>query len=126
VDALTFVLFAVGAGVGAPLRMVIDAHVQSRIRHPLPVGTLAVNTIGSFVLGVVIALGSQGVVGETTELVIGAGFCGALTTFSTFAYQTVRLVEAGTVGLALATITLNTVVTLTVAGTAYAVVLAVA
>ena len=81
-------LVALGAAVGAPARYVLDRAVQHRFRAPW--GTVTVNVLGSFVLGA-LAAGTSGVLG----LLAGTGFCGALTTYSTFAYETVRRAETG-------------------------------
>lgn len=82
------VLFiALGAAFGAPLRYVIDRAVQSRHRSVFPWGTVAVNVAGSLIFGFVAALPA----GPVVTAAVGAGFCGALTTYSTFGYATVRL-----------------------------------
>lgn len=78
-----------GAAIGAPLRYLIDRAVQNRHDSVFPWGTLTVNITGSFVLGLLIALPT----GPTMTAVIGTGFCGALTTYSTFGYETLRLTQ---------------------------------
>ena len=90
---MTVVLVALGAAVGAPLRYLVDRAVQSRHDSVFPWGTFVVNVAGSLVLGV-LAGGSaaHGVPGSATAL-LGTGLCGALTTYSTFGYETVRLLE---------------------------------
>jgi CrcB protein len=92
---VTVLLVLVGGAVGAPLRYLTDLFVQSRHDSVFPWGTFAVNVVGSLILGA-----TAGAV--TTEdgpawvlTLVGTGFCGALTTFSTFGYETVRLVEDG-------------------------------
>jgi len=87
---MTVLLVLLGGACGAPTRYVTDVVVQRLHGTPYPWGTWAVNMAGSFVLGVVVATGP----GWVTTLV-GTGFCGALTTFSTFGYETVRLTEEG-------------------------------
>jgi fluoride exporter len=77
---VTLLYVALGAALGAPLRLVVAHALDAR----LPWGTILVNVAGSFVLGVVTGLG---VAAETAALV-GTGFCGALTTYSAFALQT--------------------------------------
>jgi CrcB protein len=88
---MTALWVALGAAVGAPLRYLVDRAVQSRHRRGFPWGTLAVNVVGSFVLGLVLA--TAGAIGSAWGAVLGTGFCGALTTYSTFGYETVALVE---------------------------------
>jgi CrcB protein len=83
-------LVIVGAAVGAPLRYATDRIVQSRHDTGFPWGTFTVNVVGSFVLGVVVAGAPPAVVA-----LVGTGFCGALTTYSTFGYETVQLAGGG-------------------------------
>jgi len=77
---VTWLLVALGAAVGAPLRYVAGALLDGR----LPRGTILVNWVGTFLLGWFSGLGLSG---DTTAL-LGTGFCGALTTYSTFVVQT--------------------------------------
>jgi len=92
---MTVVLVLIGGALGAPLRYLTDLLVQARHDSILPWGTLAVNVVGSFVLGSVAA--AVAVAGAPSWLMtlLGTGFCGALTTFSTFGFETVRLLEEG-------------------------------
>ena len=92
---------ALAGGVGAVARFVLDGLVRSRVAASFPVGTVLVNVTGSFVLGVVTGLTLAQVVPEDLRLVVGTGFCGGYTTFSTASFETVRLVEQRRVGLAL-------------------------
>lgn len=84
---MTVLLVLAGGALGAPARYVTDRLVQSRHTSGFPWGTFVVNTVGSLILGTV--LGST----ASPELValVGTGFCGALTTYSTFGYETVAL-----------------------------------
>lgn len=86
---------AAAGAIGAPLRYVIDQWVQSRTEGRFPWGTLAINISGSFVLGMVTGLSLYHGLGDLPKTVVGTGLCGAYTTFSTFSYETVRLVEEG-------------------------------
>ena len=76
-------LVILGAAVGAPLRYATDRVVQSRHDTGFPWGTFTVNVVGSFVLGVVVGAG----LGTAPVALVGIGFCGALTTFSTLALE---------------------------------------
>jgi CrcB protein len=87
---VTPLLVVLGALVGAPLRLLADRVAVARRGPGSVVGTLAVNVVGSAVLGVL--LGLRGVPPAVLALV-GTGFCGTLTTFSTFGADVVRLVE---------------------------------
>lgn len=91
---MTALLVATGAAVGAPMRYLVDRWLQARHRH-LPWGTLVVNVAGSLVAGGTVAAVTER--GAATWLLpaVAIGFCGSLTTFSTFAYETVALVEDG-------------------------------
>jgi len=90
-DAL---LVGVGGAVGASSRYLVGRLLA---HYSAPWATLAVNALGSFLLGVVVF----GVNSSAAALVVGVGFCGAFTTFSSFSYQTVQLWEQGDRGRAL-------------------------
>ena len=93
---MTALLVVAGAVVGAPLRYLTDLLVQSRHDTVFPWGTLTVNAAGSLILGIVAGAVSGGAPVWLLTMV-GTGFCGALTTFSTFGFETLRLVEEGSV-----------------------------
>jgi len=93
---MTAVLWVcLGAAVGAPARYLVDRSVQSRHDTVMPWGTLTVNVFGSLVLGALAGLAVNHQVSSATAWSVGTGFCGALTTYSTFGYETLRLYEAG-------------------------------
>lgn len=91
---MTVLLVALGAAVGAPLRYVLDRAVQSKHATGFPFGTLTVNVIGSFVLGLLVTQPVTLPVSPSLSALLGVGFCGALTTYSTFGYETVRLLQS--------------------------------
>ncbi|MHB1594632.1 MAG: fluoride efflux transporter CrcB [Streptosporangiaceae bacterium] len=97
---MTVLLVAIGGMAGAPLRYLMDRMIQSRHDSVLPWGTFTVNVIGSAILGFL--LGAQQHLGLSPQIMAlaGVGFCGGLTTFSTFGYETLRLLEDGAVGSA--------------------------
>jgi CrcB protein len=88
---VTVLLVALGAAIGAPLRYLTDRAIQSRHDSVFPWGTLTVNVAGSLLLGFVTGLPA----GPGVAALVGTGFCGALTTYSTFSYETLRLVQDG-------------------------------
>jgi fluoride exporter len=113
---VTPLLVVAGALAGAPLRL-LATRIAGRGGRDPAVGTLAVNVVGSGVLGVV--LGWSAVPGEVVALV-GTGFCGTLTTFSTFGADVVRLVEERALGRALAYLAATLVLGLGAAAAGYA------
>jgi CrcB protein len=92
-----------GGMLGAPLRYLADRAVQARHGTAFPLGTLAVNTAGSLVLGVVAGAGLSG----DARLFLATGVCGGLTTYSTFAWETLRLAEGGSRAAAVAAAAAN-------------------
>ena len=90
-------LVGTGAAIGAVARyLVATLIVRWQGSGPFPTGTLVVNVIGSFVLGLLVLGGAS----EQAALLVGTGACGAFTTYSSFSVQTVRLWEDGKGGLA--------------------------
>lgn len=84
-----FALVGLGGVAGAVARYLVGSHVERD-----QFDTLVVNVLGSFLLGAVVALPAVGPV-DPLALAVGTGFCGAFTTFSSFAFETVRLAETG-------------------------------
>jgi fluoride exporter len=117
---VTPLLVVAGALVGAPLRLLATRIAGRNGRDPA-LGTLAVNVAGSALLGVL--LGLAAVPAEVLALV-GTGFCGTLTTFSTFGADVVRLLEERAVGWALAYLAASLVLGVGAAAAGYALVTA--
>jgi CrcB protein len=92
---MTVVMVLLGGAVGAPLRYLTDLFVQSRIDSVFPWGTFIVNIVGSFALGIAAALVTELALPTWVLTLVGTGFCGALTTFSSFGFETIRLLEEG-------------------------------
>lgn len=92
---MNWLLVVAGAAVGAPLRYLTDRTVQSRHDTVFPWGTFAANVAGCLILGLVTGAAAAGAASSHVQLLLGTGLCGALTTYSTFSYETLRLVEDG-------------------------------
>ncbi|MEU2724715.1 fluoride efflux transporter CrcB [Streptomyces smyrnaeus] len=92
---MNWLLVIAGAAVGAPLRYLTDLAVQKRHDTVFPWGTLTVNVAGCLVLGLLTGAIIYGAASESVQLLVGTGFCGALTTYSTFSYETMRFAETG-------------------------------
>ncbi|MGW3660411.1 fluoride efflux transporter CrcB [Streptomyces sp. NPDC005151] len=92
---MTWLLVIVGAAIGAPLRYLADRAVQVRHDTVFPWGTFAVNVAGSLLLGLLTGAVAAGAASSQVQLFVGTGLCGALTTYSTFGYETLRLAEDG-------------------------------
>jgi CrcB protein len=84
-------LVAAGAAIGAPLRYLVDRAVQASHDSPFPWGTFVVNVAGSFLLGLLATASLH--TPAPVMAAAGTGLCGALTTYSAFGYETVRLLR---------------------------------
>jgi len=87
---------ALGSAVGGVARFGLATAIQQRIGPNFPAGTLVVNITGSFLLGVLLryALATDAISPDVRAL-LTTGFCGGYTTFSTFTYDTLLLIEEG-------------------------------
>ena len=92
---MILLMVCLGAAVGAPARYLTDRAIQARHDSVFPWGTLTVNVVGSLILGLLTGVASQHHVPAEVVAALGTGFCGALTTYSTFGFETVRLVQDG-------------------------------
>jgi fluoride exporter len=119
-------ILAVAAGglVGAPCRYLLDRAVSRRIVSDLPWGTFAVNMSGCLALGLLTGLDLAHHVPAVLMALIGVGFCGAYTTFSTFNFETVQLFEDGHIVEAAANVAASVVVGIAIAGVGVAIGLA--
>jgi CrcB protein len=82
---------ALGGFFGSISRFVVIKEIKKRVGYDFPIGTVIVNIIGSYLLGLLVGLGTN----DTSYLLLGIGFLGAFTTFSTLAVEAVRLFSSG-------------------------------
>ncbi|MEU1787952.1 fluoride efflux transporter CrcB [Streptomyces sparsogenes] len=101
---MNWLLVVIGGMVGAPLRYLTDRAVQARHDSVFPWGTFTVNVVGCAVLGLLTGAATAGAASPQLRLLLGTGLCGALTTYSTFSYETLRLAEDGARGFAVANV----------------------
>lgn len=89
---MNYLLVALGAGIGGGLRYYISNLAYKYLPVYFPFGTLAVNVLGSIILGILIfGLDEKELLNHNMKLLLGIGFCGGFTTFSTFSLETINL-----------------------------------
>lgn len=98
---LAWAAFVAAGAAGAPARYLLDRAVAERTQAAFPWGTFVINITGSFLFGLLTGLGLDHAFPKVPRVVLGTGFCGAYTTFSTFTFETVRLLEEGALAEAL-------------------------
>ncbi|MEU3949779.1 fluoride efflux transporter CrcB [Streptomyces sp. NPDC029526] len=106
---MTWLLVVLGGMAGAVLRYLTDHAVRSRHDKAFPWGTFLVNVTGCLVLGLLTGAIAAGAAGPRLGLLLGTGLCGALTTYSTFSHETLRLAESGDRLLAAVNVTASVV-----------------
>ena len=110
---LNYILVSAGAAIGGALRFGISSYIQKNISVIFPYGTLVVNVIGSFILGIIMFyLNEKELIGSEFRLFLTVGFCGGFTTFSTFSYETLALFRDSEIALALYNVMLNVILCL--------------
>lgn len=97
---MTVILLALAGGLGAAVRFVVDGFVRARLKTAFPWGTVIINVSGSLLLGFLAGLVMRGQAPESLLLILGTGFLGGYTTFSTASLETIRLVQSGRTALA--------------------------
>lgn len=87
---------AMGGMLGSVSRYLIQSSIVKSWPTIFPYGTFTVNLLGSFLIGVLLAMGSRyDWLNQETRLLLVVGFCGSFTTFSTFAYDGLKLIQEG-------------------------------
>lgn len=95
-----WLLVLAGGLVGAPLRYLLGVDAKFRLHTAFPWGTFAANAGAALILGFVAEAATDGELGTRLNLLLATGFCGALSTWSTFSYELLTLTSARRVGLA--------------------------
>ena len=101
IDWRLVVAVAAGGAIGSIARYLLGAFIQDRVATALPLGTLVINVVGSFLLGFIVRIGLEtSAISPEMRFFLATGVCGGFTTFSTFSYETFRLLEDGEYGTA--------------------------
>ncbi len=110
---INYILVSLGAAIGGALRYGLSSYVNKSQSTIFPIGTLLVNVLGSFVLGIIMFyLSEKEFIGNEFKLFLSVGLCGGFTTFSTFSYETLMLFRDSEFGLAIYNVLLNVVLCL--------------
>lgn len=112
---MRLLLVCLGGALGGGLRYVMSGALTVWLGPGFPYGTLAVNILGSFLIGLIQEVGTTSLlIPDTTRLFLTVGIMGGLTTYSTFSYETVRLIESGSWHHAWINVVVTTTICLTV------------
>jgi CrcB protein len=96
-----FLFVVLGGAAGTAARFLLGVSVQAAFGPTFPVGTLTVNLVGSFLVSMFMYLGvDKGLISTQTRVVLCTGVLGGFTTYSSFNFETMRLAQAGSLGLA--------------------------
>lgn len=98
---MNVLLVAAGGAIGAASRYLLGGWIQSRLGPDFPWGTFIVNVSGCLLIGVVLGLAERGALPGEARLFLAVGVLGGYTTFSTFGYETLKLIEGGETAAAL-------------------------
>lgn len=108
---IRYVLIALGGAIGALARFAVGSYVGNRMGTRFPYGTMLINLTGSFLIGVAMTvIAERASVNRNIVYLVPIGFIGAYTTFSTFEFETIRLVQDGQVFAAFANVGLSVLI----------------
>lgn len=117
---LNYIYVMTGAAIGGLLRYFVSDLIQRSTKIIFPFGTLSVNIIGSFLLGIIVfILGDKEIISTEMRLFLTVGLCGGFTTFSTFSYETIMLLREAEFLYASINIILNVLLSLVAIYIAY-------
>jgi CrcB protein len=111
-NALTYLLVALGGALGSVARALVSVVAIRLVGASFPWGTIAINVVGSAVIGIVAATAlspARTVFTQEVRVFLMVGFCGGFTTFSSFSLQTLELLREGRPGAALVNVALSVV-----------------
>lgn len=89
----TFLLIGIGGFIGSYFRYMLSFYIEQKILSSFPYGTFAVNILGCFLIGLLFGLSNRFDIAPEYRLLLGVGFCGGFTTFSTFSYEGIMLLQ---------------------------------
>jgi fluoride exporter len=104
---VTYVAISIGAVLGANARFFVGGWIAERWGTSFPFGTFVINVTGSLLIGVILTLASDRLTPDWFRPLLAIGFLGSYTTFSTFSFETLALVQGGSFGLAAVNIALS-------------------
>ena len=108
---MTILLLTLAGAAGAAMRFILDSLLRPKVPTPLPLSTMAINVSGSLLLGVLAGAVLTARAPAEWQTILGTGFLGGYTTFSTASVETIRLIQSRRSGLAviysLGTLTLS-------------------
>lgn len=103
----------IGGFIGAIIRYIVSLYTSKIFLSKLPIGTLIVNVLGGFLIGIIMEINVKtDLISRNMKLFLATGIMGGLTTFSTFSYETIILIEGGSFIFAIINMTLNLLLSL--------------
>lgn len=92
---MNILLVAVGGAIGATMRYLLGGWIQGWVGSSFPWGTLVINISGSLIIGLVLGLVDRGALSSQARLFLAVGLLGGYTTFSTFSYEGIQMIQSG-------------------------------